>query len=93
MEIGDPAALGKRAIVGARIRLNNDFVGEEEKSGPKPLGTRTRGGVRDVTGCWWDASMRSERKVVLLGRGGRELSGLQSYLEAVKVPRLRRAQL
>ena len=44
MEIGDPAALGKRAIVGACIRLSNDLIGEEKdwSSRPKHLGTRVR---------------------------------------------------
>ena len=44
MEIGDPAALGKGAIVGACIRLSNDLIGEEKdwSSRPKHLGTRVR---------------------------------------------------
>ena len=31
MDMEDPAALGKRAIVGARIRPSNNVVGEEKK--------------------------------------------------------------
>ena len=31
MDMGDPAALGKRATAGARIRPSNDLVGEENK--------------------------------------------------------------
>ena len=31
MDMGDPAALGKRVIAGARIRPSNDVVGEEKK--------------------------------------------------------------